>query len=300
MLEIGKKAAASADTPLLIAGESGTGKSLMAKAVHYASADPPGPLVTVNCTAVNNELFESEFFGYERGAFTGARSEGKKGHFEQAAGGTIFLDEIGAMSPEAQAKFLGVLEDRSFYRVGGSRPIAVAARIIAATNRDLERAVAGGAFRRDLFFRLNVVKIEMPPLRSRREDILPLSEHFAALYGARFGKPRPRISAEARKRLLAYHWPGNVRELRNAIERILLLEEGDTILPEHLAFCASETQVPAPAADFTTGQLDYERTVKSLLQEALRRTGDNVLEAARLLNVPPHKIRYRIKKYGLK
>lgn len=300
VMEIGRIVATSPTTPLLIVGESGTGKTLMAKAVHYTSGNPPGPLVKVNCTAVNSELFESEYFGYERGAFTGARSEGRKGHFEQADGGTILLDEIGSMPLDVQAKFLGVLEDRAFLRVGGSKPIEVSARIIAATNKDLEQAVTEGAFRQDLYYRLNVVKIEMPPLRNRKEDIVVLAEHFVEAYSRKFGKPCPRISPEAVKKLLAYHWPGNVRELRNMIERILIFQVGDVLLADHLQLSDNGQKTPDPFVDFSSSSLDYEATIKSLLEEALKRSGNNVLEAARLLKIPLHKIRYRMKKYGLR
>ncbi len=300
VMEIGRIVATSPTTPLLIVGESGTGKTLMAKAVHYTSGNPPGPLVKINCTAVNSELFESEFFGYERGAFTGARSDGKKGHFEQADGGTIFLDEIGSMPLEVQAKFLGVLEDSTFFRVGSSKPIVVSARIIAATNKDLEEAVAGGAFRQDLFYRLNVVKIEMPPLRDRKEDIILLAEHFVEAYSLKFGKPCPKISREAEKKLLAYHWPGNVRELRNMIERIMIFQTGEVLLAEHITSSGDGQMAPGQSVDFSSTALDYEATIKSLLEEALKRTGNNVLEAARLLKIPQHKIRYRMKKYGLR
>jgi transcriptional regulator with PAS, ATPase and Fis domain len=282
-------------------GESGTGKSLLARAIHYSYGNLPGPFVTVSCTAITQELFESELFGYERGAFTGARSEGKKGRFEEAEVGTIFLDEIGSMAPAAQAKLLGVLEDRAFYRVGGNKPLKVSARIIAATNMKLERAVEGGVFRRDLFFRLNVVKIEMPQLRDRRDDIIPLTEYFLKLYNQKLGKTFAKISAEAKKLLLEYHWPGNVRELRNTIERVILLENGNVLLPEHVAFYQGEKEsTEGPGIDFSMGTLDYAETIRRMLEEALKRSQGNVLEAARLLNMPPHKMRYRIKKYGLK
>jgi len=301
VMEVARKVAGSVETPVLIVGESGTGKSLLARAVHYSYGDLQGPFVTVNCTAITHELFESELFGYERGAFTGARSEGKKGRFEEAKDGTIFLDEIGSMSPAAQAKLLGVLEDRAFYRVGGNKPLEVSARIIAATNMKLEQAVDGGAFRRDLFFRLNVVKIEIPPLRERRDDIIPLTEYFMKLYSQKLGKTFTKISPDAKKVLLEYHWPGNVRELRNTIERILLLETGNVLLPEHLPFYYSQQQErESRTADFSSGFLDYDETIKSLIGEALKRSQGNVLEAARFLNMPPHKMRYRIKKYGLK
>jgi DNA-binding NtrC family response regulator len=301
VLEMATKVARSLDTPILIMGESGTGKSLLARAIHYSYGNLPGPFVTVSCTAITQELFESELFGYERGAFTGARSEGKKGRFEEAEDGTIFLDEIGSMAPAAQAKLLGVLEDRAFYRVGGNKPLKVSARIIAATNMKLERAVEGGVFRRDLFFRLNVVKIEMPQLRDRRDDIIPLTEYFLKLYNQKLGKTFAKISAEAKKLLLEYHWPGNVRELRNTIERVILLENGNVLLPEHIAFYQGEKEsTEGPGIDFSMGTLDYAETIRRMLEEALKRSQGNVLEAARLLNMPPHKMRYRIKKYGLK
>jgi len=301
VMGVAKKVAGSVETPVLVVGESGTGKSLLARAIHYSYGNLPGPFVTVNCTAITHELFESELFGYERGAFTGAKSEGKKGRFEEAEDGTIFLDEIGSISSAAQAKLLGVLEDRAFYRVGGNKPLKVSARIIAATNIKLERAVEEGLFRRDLFFRLNVVKIEMPPLRERRDDIIPLTEYFLTLYNQKLGKTISKISSEAKKVFLEYHWPGNVRELRNTIERIVLLEDKNVLLPEHIPFYPSEREPTAGSRiDFSTGALDYTETIKSLLEEALKRSQGNVLEAARFLSMPPHKMRYRIKKYGLK
>ena len=301
VIEIAKKVARSVDTPVLLAGESGTGKGVVARAIHYRYSELPGPFVTVNCTAITHDLFESELFGYERGAFTGAKSEGKKGRFEDAAGGTIFLDEIGSMTLSAQAKLLGVLEDRSFYRVGGNKPIEVSSRIIVASNMDLESAVEQGRFRRDLFFRLNVVKVEIPPLRERTDDIIPLTVHFMESYSKKFGKSFTRVSSGAKKTLLEYPWPGNVRELRNTIERIVLLEDGNVLLPEHVSFLQpQQARADRPVIDFSAGTLDYDETMKSLLQEALKRSQGNVLEAARFLNIPPHKMRYRIKKYGLK
>jgi two-component system, NtrC family, response regulator AtoC len=188
LMSTAAKAAKSADTPILITGESGTGKSHLAKTIHYEYSNPAGPFVTVNCTAITHELFESELFGYERGAFTGARSEGKTGRFEDAAGGTLFLDEIGPMSLSSQSKLLGVLEDRSFYRVGGKKPIQVTCRIIAASNMDLEKGIEQGQFRADLYFRLNVVKLEIPPLRERRDDIMPITRHLMKHFNRKFGK----------------------------------------------------------------------------------------------------------------
>jgi transcriptional regulator with PAS, ATPase and Fis domain len=301
VIEMAKKVARSVDTPVLLAGESGTGKGVLARAIHYRYSELPGPFVTVNCTAITHELFESELFGYERGAFTGAKSEGKKGRFEEAADGTIFLDEIGSMSLSAQSKLLGVLEDRAFYRVGGNKPIRVSSRIIAASNMDLESTVEQGSFRRDLFFRLNVVKMEIPPLRERQDDIIPLTKYFMENYSQKFGRKFTRISSGAKKILLEHRWPGNVRELRNTIERIVLLEDGNILLPEHIPFYQSEKEpTEGPGIDFSTGTLDYTETIKRLLEEALKQSQGNVLEAARFLNMPPHKMRYRIKKYGLK
>ena len=236
MIATAQKLAGNVDTPVLITGETGTGKGVLARAIHFSFSELPGPFVPVNCTAITHDLFESELFGYDRGAFTGAKSEGRIGRFEEAAGGTLFLDEIGAMSLSTQSKLLGVLDDRVFHRVGGNRLRRVSARIIAATNTDLEKAVEAGQFRRDLFFRLNVVKIHVPPLRERADDIMTLTEHFIASFNEKYGKRFSSVSPEARKALQEYSWPGNVRELRNTVERILLLENGTTILPHHLSF----------------------------------------------------------------
>ena len=299
VMAIARNAAKSVDTPLLLTGETGTGKGLLARVVHYRYSDLPGPFVTVNCTAITYELFESEIFGYEQGAFTGARAEGKKGRFEAAADGTLFLDEIGAMSLSTQAKLLGVLEDRAFYRVGGSKAIKVSARIIAASNMDLEKAVEEGRFRKDLFFRLNVVKVELPPLRERPDDIIPLTEYFMKTHNEKTGKKFTRVSPEAMAVLQGYPWPGNVRELRNVIERVVLLENSDELLSGHLSFIRPRRgETRTPGADFSE-ELDYAETIKGLIREALRRSRGNVLEAARLLKMPPHKMRYRIKKYNL-
>jgi two-component system, NtrC family, response regulator AtoC len=301
MIATAQKAASSVHTPVPILGETGTGKGVLARTIHYSFSELPGPFVTVNCSAIAHDLYESELFGYERGAFTGARSEGRIGRFEEAAGGTLFLDEIGSMSLSAQAKLLGVLDDRIFYRVGGNKPHFLSSRIIAATNTDLQKALEEGRFRRDLFFRLNVVCIHVPPLRERAHDIKLLSEYFMSYYNQKFQKNFTRVSLEARKMLLAYPWPGNVRELKNILERIILLESGNIILPEHLSHLLTEHEKALSAEkDFSAGLLDYEEVTKRLMQEALKRTGGNLLEAARQLNMPAHKMRYRIRKYGLK
>jgi transcriptional regulator with PAS, ATPase and Fis domain len=303
MIETAQKVARSRDTPVLIMGETGTGKGVLARTIHFSSSElpGPGPFVAVNCSAITHDLFESELFGYERGAFTGAKAEGRIGRFEEAAGGTLFLDEIGSMSLSTQSKLLGVLDERVFQRVGGSRSRRVSARIIAATNTDLEKAVEEGLFRKDLFFRLNVVSIHVPPLRARVDDIMPLTEYFIDFYNEKFGKRFSRIAPETRKALLDYPWPGNVRELRNVLERIILLESGSTLLPYHLRLLQTESQTAASSRKDTSDEVPgYEEAIKRLMQEALGKTRGNVLEAARLLNMPAHKMRYRIKKYGLK
>ena len=301
MIETARKVAGSVDTPILILGETGSGKGVLARAIHYGFSELPGPFIAINCATVAHDLFESELFGYERGAFTGARSEGRIGRFEEADGGTLFLDEIASMSLAVQAKLLGVLDDRTFYRVGGNKPHSLSSRIIAASNTDLEQAAAEGRFRSDLFFRLNVVSIRVPPLRERTDDIMLLTDYYRGYFNRKFAKNFLGVSPEARKMLLDHSWPGNVRELRNTLERIILLESGEVIVPEHLARLQPEQSNAAPAAaGFSGGLLDYEEVIKRLMQEALRRTGGNVLESARLLNMPAHKMRYRIKKYGLR
>lgn len=300
LLSIAEKLSVSPETPVLITGESGTGKGVLARIIHYNASDDPGPFLPVNCTAITHELFESELFGYEKGAFTGARGDGKAGRFEEAADGAIFLDEIGAMAPTAQAKLLGVIEDRQFFRVGGNKAFPVACRIIAATNQDLEAAVADGTFRNDLYYRLNVVALRLPPLRERPDDILPLANHFLELFRSKFGKAFTSISDDVCDMLRRYAWPGNVRELRNTLERVVLLENDDTVRPEHLDFLRVENAPASEGPDFSSEpSIDYQKAVKSLIQEGLERSGGNVVEAARILNMPLHKIRYRIKKYGM-
>jgi DNA-binding NtrC family response regulator len=301
IVEIAKKASKSPDTPILITGESGVGKGVLAKATHYNSCKIPGPFVTVNCGAIAKELVESELFGYERGAFTGARSDGREGRFEEAAGGTLFLDEIGAMPLSAQVKLLAVLEDRAFYRIGGSRQIKVSARIIAATNTELDKAIELGEFRRDLFFRLNVVRLDLPPLRQRQEDIILLTRHFINQYNHKFGKSFSEIAPEAQTFLMAYPWPGNVRELRNTIERIILIESGNILTQEHFRILETrnENKIEGLNPETVENELDYNEATKSLIREAMKTAGGNVSEAARLMNMPSHKLRYRIKKYGL-
>lgn len=303
-METAFKAAVSVETPILITGESGTGKGALAKAIHYSRNDLPGPFVTVNCGAISKELVESELFGYDKGAFTGARAEGKPGRFEEASDGTLLLDEIGNMPLDTQAKLLQVVEERAFYRVGANRPVPVKSRILAATNLDLDQAVKDGRFRSDLYYRLNVIKIDVPPLRDRQEDILPLAEHFIALFNDKFAKHFNSISREAREALLAYSWPGNVRELRNQIERITLLEDGPEILSRHLNMDnganRSSTAILRTDAQLRANVRPYDDVVQDLIQAALKQAKGNVNEGARLLGIAPHKLRYRIQKYGIR
>jgi two-component system response regulator FlrC len=225
---------AATETTVLLLGESGTGKEAIARFIHRASSRPDGPFVALNCAALPEQLLEAELFGYERGAFTGA-TQSKPGQLEQAAGGILFLDEVAEMSPSAQAKFLRVLQEREFQRLGGTRVLKTDARIIAATNRDLPKAIERGHFREDLYYRLNVFAIQLPPLRDRRDDVLPLTDAFIQEIGRSLGRPPAGISREARQALMNYHWLGNVRELRNVLERAAVLSDGGLIVADHLA-----------------------------------------------------------------
>lgn len=308
---------ADSDATVLIQGESGTGKELIAKAIHKNSPRSSRPFVTVNCAAIPKDLLESELFGHERGAFTGAVTS-RRGKFELADGGTIFLDEIGEMDPALQTKILRVLEERRFERLGGEAPISVDVRILAATHRDLGNLVRRGGFREDLFYRLNVVAIQLPPLRERREDIPLLVTHFLRLYAT--GEPKE-VSPEALKCLMSHPWPGNVRELENVIKRACLLARTRLILPEHLP---ETIQGPAPppggevsppgglgrevraelkriGAD-QDGQL-YEHILalveRPLIQAVLERAGGNQLKAAELLGINRNTLRKRMKRLGI-
>jgi transcriptional regulator with GAF, ATPase, and Fis domain len=297
---------------VLLTGESGTGKEVVAHLIHRGSRRAEGPFVALNCAALPEALLESELFGYEKGAFTGAVSA-RAGRLEQAGGGTLFLDEVGEMSPAVQAKFLRVLQEREFQRLGGTRMLKADVRVIAATNRDLKVAMTKGAFREDLYYRLHVFAIHLPPLRERKEDILPLLEHFVQGLGpVVLGRPAAGISREAREHLLAYAWPGNVRELRNAVERALILCEGGLINPEHLPWHAeAATSAPppppssAPAAtepaggDFPAHGVDLEAMERTLIEGALKEAGQNKSKAARLLGLTRTKLYTRMQRFGL-
>jgi Nif-specific regulatory protein len=286
---------ARANTTVLIRGESGTGKELIAQAIHYNSLRHEGPFIRVNCAAIPENLIESEFFGYEKGAFTGAVS-GKKGRFELAHSGTIFLDEIGDLAPLTQIKILRVLQEQEFERVGGTSTIKVDIRVIAATNVNLETKMKLGEFREDLYYRLNVYSILLPPLRERKTDILLLADHFMIKYSRQQGKIVKRISTPAIDMLMRYHWPGNVRELENAIERAVLVCEDQVIHSYHLppTLQTAESSGTVIHVPLTSAVEAYE---KELVQDALKSTRGNRAKASRLLGVTERIINYKIRKY---
>ncbi len=287
---------ANSDTTVLVRGESGTGKELVASALHYASARAKRPFVRVNVAALGESLLESELFGHEKGAFTGAL-KARIGRLEEAQGGTLFLDEIGDFSPVAQVKLLRVLQERQFERVGSNRTVQADVRIIAATNRNLEEAVADGSFRHDLYYRINVFPVQIPALRARSSDILLLADHFAVKFAAKMGKSIDRISSPAIDALMAYHWPGNVRELENAIEHAVLLATDDVIFEHNLP---ATLQLPRatnlPQATLAQRVSALER---DLIQDALKRTGGNVAAAARELGLTARVTRYKIQSLEL-
>jgi DNA-binding NtrC family response regulator len=293
-----QKVAASPASTVLLTGESGTGKDLAAKVIHYNSGRASKPFMNITCSALPETLLESELFGHERGAFTGADRQ-KRGLFEMADGGTVFLDEIGEMVPALQAKLLRFLEEKTFKRVGGASDIRVDVRVISATNRNLQDEVRQGRFREDLFYRLNVLPIALPPLRERVEDIPKLVEFYVDAYNTEFKKRIKGVTPEALRQLERYPWPGNIRELRNAVERAMLLAEGETLTPADLAGTAAgpvrlSDQVELPAAG-----IDLEQLERSLLIQALQRTGWNQTRAATLLGLNRDQIRYRIEKFQL-
>ncbi len=291
---------AQSKASVLIRGESGTGKELLAKAIHYSSPRASGPFVPVNCAALNENLLESELFGHEKGAYTGA-DRLRKGRFEAADGGTLFLDEIGDVSPAMQVKLLRVLQEQSFERVGGTEPLHVDVRIISATNRNLEELMKSGRFREDFFYRLNVVTIEIPPLRSRRDDIGPTLEHFTSLYAGEHQKEGMTFSREAWTALKRYDYPGNVRELENIVQRAVILARGATITLEDLpAVLKVLPPDPAPAGGPAAGDLPtaVERLEKELVFEALRVHNGNQTRAASHLGISERNLRYRLKKWN--
>jgi Nif-specific regulatory protein len=288
---------ARSNATVLLRGESGTGKEMIAHAIHYNSLRSKQPFIKVNCAALPETLIESELFGFERGAFTGADRR-KKGRFEMADNGTLFLDEIGDLSPQTQIKLLRVIQEREFERLGGTETIKVNVRLITATNKNLEEEIAGGRFREDLFYRLNVFTIFLPPLRERKSDILLLAEHFLAKYEREHGKEIKRISTPAIDMLASYHFPGNVRELENVIERAVLVCDSNVIHGHHLPPTLQTAEVSG-----TVTQVSLVSAIESyesdLVQDALKSTRGNVAKAAKMLDTTERILGYKIKKYNI-
>jgi transcriptional regulator with GAF, ATPase, and Fis domain len=292
-----RRVAVSPSSTVLVTGENGTGKDLAAKVIHGLSARSEAPFVNITCSALPEPLLESELFGHERGAFTDARQQ-KKGLLELAEGGTVFLDEIGEMSLALQAKLLRFLEEKAFRRVGGAKDLRVDLRVVAATNRDLRRAVKEGRFREDLFYRLQVLEVELPPLRQRTGDVPLLARLFLERYRTEFRKKVFDLAPDALKRLEAHGWPGNVRELRNAVERATLLAEGPVLRAED--FSGLGGSEPAEVHDLPASGLSFDRLERDLVAQALERTGWNKAAAAALLGVNRDWVRYRIERHGLR
>ncbi|MCD6489118.1 MAG: sigma 54-interacting transcriptional regulator [Thermodesulfobacterium sp.] len=291
--------AAKTKATILLTGESGTGKELIAKAIHFESNRSKGPFIAINCAAIPENLLEAELFGYEKGSFTGALIS-KPGKFELTNGGTIFLDEIGDLPLHLQAKLLRVIQDKTFERIGGTKSIKVDIRIIAATNKDLEEMVKDGSFREDLYFRLNVIPIYLPPLRERKEDIPLLIDHFLKKFNKEYGK-NISITKDVMERLVNYSWPGNVRELENTIERLIILAEGDRITLNDLPFYikqADDTKITYVKLKETL-PFQLELIEKQAIKEALKACNNNQTKAAKMLGLTKRQINYKIKKYGL-
>jgi DNA-binding NtrC family response regulator len=300
--------AKSPDTPIVILGETGTGKEMIAHAIHYKSPNFKGPFISVNCAAIPKELIESELFGYEKGAFSGAKSSGKKGLVEKAESGTLFLDEIGDLSGEAQAKLLRFLEEGDFYRVGGTTVLNVKTRVVSATNKDIETMVENGLFRADLYFRLGVIKLEVPSLRERKNDIIPLAEYFIEKFNKKFGKTITGISPAAQKALCKHDWKGNVRELRNIIEQGVLIGTGPVLGKEARGLLGGNNgkvnstgkreslfpAIPPEGIDLSRMEQSFERFY---IEEAFKMSDGNESKAARLLNLNHYTFRYRRKKH---
>jgi Nif-specific regulatory protein len=288
---------AATNTTVLIRGESGTGKELIAHSIHYNSLRAKKPFVKVSCAALPDSLIESELFGYEKGAFTGADTR-KKGRFELAEGGTLFLDEIGDVPLATQVKLLRVLQEREFERVGGTETVKVNVRLLAATNRDMEKLIAAGTFREDLYYRLNVFAIFVPPLRDRKADLLMLADHFLDKFSQEHGKSIKRISTPAIDMLASYHWPGNVREMENALERAVLMCDGQVIHAHHLppSLQTAEASGTVMRVSLSDSVAAYE---KDLIQDTLKTTRGNRAKAARLLDTTERILSYKVRNYGI-
>ena len=308
VMEVVFKVAQSADTSVLIVGETGTGKELIAKAIHYRSPNFEGPMISVNCAAIPKDLIESELFGYEKGAFSGADKAGKAGLVEKASEGTLFLDEVGDLSKEAQAKLLRFLEEGEYYRVGGTKKRMAQTRIVAATNQNLPDMIQEGLFRQDLYHRLAVIKIEVPSLNRRRADIIPIAKHYLLEFADKFGKTFTGITSQAEDALKTIEWTGNVRELKNLIEKAVLLGDGPELLPADLGIDAAcndgnsavssrgSSALPALISDGIDFPAVMEAIEKQYFQKALALADDNESQAAKLLGLSRDTFRYRRKK----
>jgi DNA-binding NtrC family response regulator len=290
---------------VLILGETGTGKEMVARAIHHDGPRSAGPFMEINCAAIPSSLLEAELFGHEKGAYTDARTA-KPGLFEAADGGTLFLDEIGHVDPAIQVKLVKAIEEKAVRRVGGLRTKSFNARIIAATNRDLETAIAEGAFRPDLYYRIKALTIEVPPLRDRGADITLLARHFLDLFTRQYGLPTKELAPEAEAILLAYRWPGNVRELAHVIERAVLLHEGSTVTAEHLGLPGGKAKAPLVVkagegvqVDFSSGGIVLDEVERQLIEEALRVSAWNRTQTAQLLGISKETLRYRMEKHQL-
>ena len=292
---------AQTHAPVLIRGESGTGKELIARAIHFNSPRSGKPFIAVNCAALNDNLLESELFGHEKGAFTGAEKQ-RRGRFELADGGTIFLDEIGDISPATQVRLLRVLQEQQFERLGGSETISVDVRVVAATNKNLETAITEGKFREDLFYRLNVVSVEIPGLRHRREDISLLLDHFLLRFTKEHKRKKLTYSKEAWEQLIRYDFPGNVRELENIVQRSVIFSRGELITTDDLPVVVRGASHESSQKKEDTGSFpeQIEKLEKDLIFEALRVNGNNQSKAAELLGLSERNLRYRLKKWGVK
>ncbi|MCE5334653.1 MAG: sigma-54 dependent transcriptional regulator [Desulfobacteraceae bacterium] len=299
------KSAQSRDAGVLIQGESGAGKELFARLIHTKSPRAAYPFVALNCAAFSTEIIESELFGYERGAFTGAKAEGKEGLLQVADGGTLFLDEIVDLHPEIQAKLLRVMEEQEFYAVGGTRKKTVDIRIVSACNKDLWHVAESGGFRKDLYFRLATIKIDLPALRDRREDIIPLARTFMEEFNDKYGKRFRGFNPKAEHLLISHSWPGNIRELRNSIERVVLLENDDMVLGRHLHFLDPDRmerdirQTENFSVTLPDAGIGLEEIEKEVILQAFDKCNKNKSKTARYLRLPRHVLLYRLKKFGI-
>jgi DNA-binding NtrC family response regulator len=310
-LSMAKKVARSPDANVYIGGESGVGKELFARAIHYNSPRATGPFVAVNCAAINKEVVESELFGYKRGAFTGAHTKGKKGFFEEANSGTLLLDEVADLPLDVQAKLLRILEEKEYYPVGDSQPKKADVRVIAATNQSLEKLCETGQFRQDLYFRLATIAINITPLRERKDDILILVNYFLEIYNKKYARKFRRVSKKAADILVNHPWKGNVRELKNAVERVALLENSTEVKAEHLDFLTGNDAPPDtskrersslgfPPSRIPDKGINLEEVIKKIIETAYQQTGNNQVQTAKLLGITRNTLLYRLKKYGIR